>query len=117
MLERIDALVGAGVDFALETTLATLTYARKIPAWRQGGYVVRLVYVRLPSVEASIARVRKRIQAGGHGIPEEALRRRYGKSADYFERIYKPLADKWYIYESIEGRFVMVESWLDDQRT
>ncbi len=37
MLERIDGLVAASDDFALETTLATLFYARKIPAWRKSG--------------------------------------------------------------------------------
>jgi len=43
MLERIDTLVTAGADFAFETTLATLSYARKIPVWRRSGYVVSLV--------------------------------------------------------------------------
>jgi predicted ABC-type ATPase len=31
MLDRIDELVDAGSDFVIETTLATLIYARKIP--------------------------------------------------------------------------------------
>jgi predicted ABC-type ATPase len=33
MLARIDALVSQGVDLAIETTLATLTYAPKILGW------------------------------------------------------------------------------------
>jgi predicted ABC-type ATPase len=74
MLRRIGELVEAGADFAIETTLANLTYAQKIPTWRKLGYLVTLVYVRLNSVDESIARVRKRIAAGGHGIPEETLR-------------------------------------------
>jgi predicted ABC-type ATPase len=44
MLSRIDELVKAGADFVLETTLANLTYAQKIPAWRKRGYLVSLVY-------------------------------------------------------------------------
>ncbi|HEX2256605.1 MAG TPA: AAA family ATPase [Afifellaceae bacterium] len=91
MPERVDALIGAGTDFALETTLASLTYAQKIPLWRQRRYVVSLVYVRLPSVEDSIIRVRRRVEAGGHGIPEEALRRRFEKSIRCFEEIHKPM--------------------------
>jgi predicted ABC-type ATPase len=47
MLGRIDALVNAGTHLAIETTLATLTYAHKIPAWRQQAYNVSLVYLRL----------------------------------------------------------------------
>src|SRR5215831_13279983 len=50
MLDRIEELAKAGADFAFETTLATLTYARKIPLWQQAGYVVALIYLRLPTV-------------------------------------------------------------------
>jgi predicted ABC-type ATPase len=110
MLACIDELVGAGANFVIETTLASLMYARKIPQWRALGYEISLVYVRLGSVEESAARVRRRVEAGGHGIPEDALRRRFAKSADYFETIYKPLADSWYLWESREGGFVMVDS-------
>jgi predicted ABC-type ATPase len=105
MLKRIDDLVEGGADFMIETTLATLTYARKIPSWRRRGYTVSLIYLRLPSVEASITRVRKRVAAGGHGIPEATIRRRFGKSARYFETIYQSIVDEWYMWDSLEGTF------------
>ena len=112
MLRRVDELVQAKADFAVETTLATLTYAQKIPAWRQKGYVVSLVYLRLNSVEESIARVRKRVAAGGHGIPLDAIQRRFGKSLTYFETVYKPIVDEWYIWASQEGTFALIEAWV-----
>lgn len=111
MLERVNDLVDAGADFMFETTLATLTYARKIPLWRRSGYSVSLIYLRLPSVEASIARVRRRVEAGGHGIPEETILRRFEKSITYFEDTYKPIVDEWYVWDSHEGAFVLAESW------
>jgi predicted ABC-type ATPase len=107
MLERIDELVTARADFAFETTLATLSYARKIRAWRGSGYVVSLIYLRLPSIEASVDRVRRRVMAGGHDIPEEIIRRRFRTSAAYFENLYKSIVDRWYIFASIEGGFVL----------
>jgi predicted ABC-type ATPase len=110
MLARIDELVDAGLDFVIETTLASLMYARKIPQWRALGYEVSLVYLRLRSAEESAARVRRRVEAGGHGIPENTVRRRFDKSANYFDTIYKPLVDSWYLWESREGEFVMVDS-------
>jgi hypothetical protein len=64
--------------------------------------------LRLGSVEESVARVCKRVEAGGHGIPENAIRRRFGKSAGYFETIYKPLVDSWYLWDSREGGFVVI---------
>ena len=111
MLERVERLVETSGDFVIETTLATLTYARKIPRWRTRGYGITLIYLRLPSVAASIARVRRRVEAGGHGIPEDTIKRRFGKSASYFETIYKPIVDVWYLWDSQEGGFALVESW------
>ena len=111
MLRRVDELVEAGADFVVETTLANLTYAQKIPDWRRRGYLVSLVYLRLDSAEDAVARVRKRVAAGGHGIPEDIIRRRFGRSANYFETIYRPIVDEWYIWASQEGSFALVGSW------
>jgi predicted ABC-type ATPase len=115
MLNRLYELVEANANLVVETTLASLTYARKIPGWRQRGYIVSLAYLRLNSVSESIARVRKRVEAGGHGIPEDAIRRRFGKSLAYFETIYKPIVDEWYIWESREGTFALIEIWKRDR--
>ena len=111
MLRRIDELVEAGRDFVVETTLANLTYAQKIPDWRKRGYLVSLVYLRLETVEDSIARVLKRVAAGGHSIPEDTIRRRFGRSRNYFEIIYQPIVDEWYTWASQEGSFALVDSW------
>jgi predicted ABC-type ATPase len=111
MLQRIDELVEAGADFVLETTLANLTYAQKISDWRKRSYLISLVYLRLDSVEDAVARVRKRVAAGGHGIPEDTIRRRFGRSANYFETIYRPIVDEWYIWASQEGAFALINSW------
>lgn len=111
MLERIDNFANAGIDFTFETTLATRTYAQKIALWRRRNYIVSLIYLRLPSVEASIARVQRRVEAGGHGIPEATIRRRFDKSATYLQKYYKPIVDEWYIWDSREGSFMLAESW------
>jgi predicted ABC-type ATPase len=110
MLDRIDELIDAGADLAIETTLASLTYARKIPIWRQRGYNVSLFYLRLNSIAESLDRVQKRVLAGGHNIPPEIIERRFGKSADYLERIYKPIVNSWRVWESREGEFIPASS-------
>lgn len=111
MLHRISELIESGADFLIETTLANLTYAQKVPVWRKRGYLVSLVYLRLESVDQSIARVRKRVAAGGHGIAEDALRRRFDKSWTYFETIYRPIVDEWYVWVSRESTFALINSW------
>jgi predicted ABC-type ATPase len=113
MLRRIDVLVEARVSFMLETTLASLTYARKIPNWRQHGYAVALIYLRLLNVEMSIERVRRRVAQGGHDIPEHVVRQRFVKSFDYLEKCYKSIVDEWYIWDSLEGEFRQAESGKD----
>jgi predicted ABC-type ATPase len=109
--QPINQLAAIGADFMFETTLATRTYARRVPQWQRSGYSVSLIYLRLPSVETSIARVRRRVEAGGHGIAQQIIRRRFDKSIAYFEDIYKSIVDTWYIWDSFEGNFELVERW------
>lgn len=111
MLKRIDALAAQRASFMFETTLASLTYVRKIARWRQHGYVVALIYLRLPDVEMSIERVRRRVAQGGHGLPENVIRQRFAKSADYLERHYKGIVDEWYVWDSLEGEFRRAQAW------
>lgn len=59
-----------------------------------------MIYLRLPDAAASIARVRRRVERGGHGIPETTLRRRFPLSLDYLETVYKPLVDNWEVYDN-----------------
>ena len=113
MLSRINTLADARIEFMFETTLASLSYARKIPRWQAQAYTVALIYLRLPSVELSIDRVRRRVAAGGHSVPEEIVRQRFAKSVDYLESLYKPLVDEWYIWDSLEGEFRLAEAWDD----
>ncbi len=110
MLDQIETLIAANADLGVETTLASLTYAAKIPAWRRAGYRVVLFYLRLPNAEASIARVARRVAAGGHDIPEEVIRRRFAKSLSYLDARYKPIVDEWYVWDSLEGSFALVEA-------
>ena len=103
VLERLEELAAARADFMLETTLATRSHAVRIRDWKAAGYRVELAYLRLPSVEHSIARVARRIAQGGHGIPEDRLRRRFPLSLQYLETVYKPLVDSWEIYLGGDG--------------
>ena len=100
VLERLDALIAARADIVLETTLATRSHARRLRACRAAGYRIELIYLRLPHAGASIARVRRRVERGGHGIPEATLRRRFPLSLDYLETVYKPLVDAWRVWSN-----------------
>ncbi len=47
---------------------------------RAEGWQVRLIYVGLPAVEDSIARVALRVSQGGHNVPEADIRRRWPRT-------------------------------------
>ncbi|MFL6246229.1 MAG: zeta toxin family protein [Thermoanaerobaculia bacterium] len=95
MIEEIDRNAAAGRSFAFETTLSGHTYARRIPRWRDAGYSVKLVFLSLATAEHAIARVALRVRQGGHGIPEEVIRRRFASGMRNFLQIYRRRVDYW----------------------
>lgn len=109
LLARLDQSVQANASFVLETTLSSRLYAKRIPAWRRLGYRIALLYLRLPSAEASLKRVRHRVSLGGHDVHERDVLRRFARSAFNLEAVYKPLVDEWQIWESRDGMFDLIE--------
>lgn len=102
MLAQIDRSILLGENVMFETTLSSSNWSRHIPGWRSEGYSVSLIYLRLSSPELAIARVKRRVAAGGHDIPEATIRRRFSRSLVNFDNMYKHLVDEWQVYESPE---------------
>jgi predicted ABC-type ATPase len=68
------------LNFAFETTLGGHTIAGLLRQALSEKIEVRIWYVGLATPELHIARVRSRVAAGGHDIPEARIRERYEKS-------------------------------------
>jgi predicted ABC-type ATPase len=100
MLEQIHEHIRKGESFAFETTLSGRIYMQLIPRWQAQGYVVKLFFLQLPSPEMAIARVRQRVAAGGHNVPEDVIRRRFDAGLRNFSQIYKTLVDEWVLYDN-----------------
>jgi predicted ABC-type ATPase len=100
MLEQIHEHVRKGKGFAFETTLSGRIYMRLIPRWQAEGYIVKLFFLQLPSPEMAIARVRQRVAAGGHNVPEGVIRRRFDAGLRNFSQVYEPLVDEWVLYDN-----------------
>jgi len=77
LLERA---IADRLDFAFETTLGGSTIPRLLADAAAQGFEVRIWFAGLVSPEAHIARVRQRVRAGGHDIPEATVRRRWRHS-------------------------------------
>ncbi len=102
MIGDIDACVRCGRSFALESTLAGVSYLIRIPLWRALGYQVKICFLMLPNAEAAIARVAERVRQGGHSIPEPVIRRRFEAGLDNFSDRYRDLVDSWLLFDSWE---------------
>jgi len=100
VLREIDRLAGERTDFAFETTFSGLTYVRRLQAWKQAGYRIEMVYLRLRSVQLALRRIAARVRQGGHDVPRADVVRRFSRGWENFQRIYRPLADSWAVYDN-----------------
>lgn len=108
MLKKVDYLISAQEDFGIETTLATRSLMKTLREAKTKGYTVTLLFFWLNSPELAIARVRNRVTAGGHDIPDEIIRRRYKMGISYFFKEYIPLCDRWILADNSDPPFTVV---------
>jgi predicted ABC-type ATPase len=101
MLQRIDDLMRAKVNFAFETTLATRSYV-------------------------SLVKTAKRVIKGGHNIPLDVIERRYYRGIFNLINLYIPICDSWMVVSNkdivpelvakgvFEGKNVVLNSYIWD---
>jgi predicted ABC-type ATPase len=100
VLEEIRRLAAERVDFAFETTLSGRSYVPMLREFKDQGYEVYLYFLWLPDVTMNLQRVARRVQQGGHNVPEEDVRRRYRRGIVNFLSVYRPLTDFWIVYDN-----------------
>lgn len=108
MLMKIRYLLEKRSDFAVETTLATRTLLKTARMAQDSGYSVTLLYFWLNSPELAIERVKARVEAGGHNIPEETIRRRYNVGIAYFFQYYAPICERWILADNSQIPFRVI---------
>jgi len=100
MLERLHQLAEAGEDFAFESTLASRTFAPFLRDLKARGYGVAVYYFSLANAQLAVRRVKLRVAMGGHDVPADVVRRRFGRSLANFYNLYAPLASRWAIFDN-----------------
>lgn len=108
-LREVDRLAAGRVDFAFESTLSGRSYAARLSAWRATGYRIQIVYLKLDSPQLALRRIAARVQEGGHDVPRKDVLRRFYRSWENFVRIYRPLADRWAVYDNSTERPRLLE--------
>jgi len=100
MLQRLHELARSRDDFAFESTLAGRSAFRLLTGLVRAGYHVHIFYLWLPSPDLAVTRVRDRVEAGGHNVPEPVIRRRFWRSLVNFDRLYRTIATTWRLYDA-----------------
>jgi predicted ABC-type ATPase len=100
MLARIQELARVRRNFGFETTLSGVTYLRMLREFKRQGYAIHLFYLWLDSFDLAIARVARRVQEGGHHVPEAIIRRRFAKGLCNLFHHYRPLLDSWTVFDN-----------------
>jgi len=109
VLKRIAKCVVDEESFAFETTLSGTKYAKHIEKWKKTGYEVVLYFLRLPSAEIAIDRVRLRVSQGGHNVPEEDICRRFDRGWKNFRKVYQDIVDAWIIFDTSDYEPKIIE--------
>ena len=108
MLKKLRYLFARREDFCIETTLATRSLLKMVRTAQDQGYFVTVVYLWLNDPEIAVQRVAARVEAGGHDVPPDVIRRRYYTGLEYFFELYSPVCDKWMLVDNSTNEFRII---------
>jgi predicted ABC-type ATPase len=111
LLQGVSRLAAARADFAFESTLSGLTYARQLRSWKTNGYRIEIAYLRLRSPQLALRRIAARVRQGGHNVPRADVLRRFARGWENFLHVYRPLADEWTVYDNSGESPQLIERW------
>ena len=114
MIERIQALVKSGESFAFETTCAGRAYLPWLRDCQARGWRVLLLFLWLPTPEAALQRVARRVRAGGHSIPRDVVIRRWKTGLENMRNLYLPLSDGAQIHDNSDGTRILIAERTPD---
>lgn len=120
MLKRLRQLGDSGAEFAFESTLSSRTFAPFLRSLKERGYRVVIYYFALTNAQLAVRRVKLRVGLGGHDVPADVVKRRFGRSLKNFFTLYaspqSPLADEWTLLDnSNTTQAVRIAARLDNQ--
>ncbi len=95
------ALLEKGADFSFETVLSTDRNLLLLREAKTRGYEVQCIYVLTRDENVNVARVRARVAAGGHDVPEEKIRARYHRALALLPQLIG-VCDKILVYDNTE---------------
>ena len=108
VLQQIHEYAERSVDFAFETTLSGKAYVNLLKELKAKGYALHLFFLWIPSPELAIARIKDRVAEGGHHVPAEDVRRRFGRGIRNFFKLYEPLLESWMLFDNSRAKPLLI---------
>lgn len=113
MLNRLREFAAQRADFSFETTLSGRAYAPLLKEMRAAGYRIWMDFLWIPELGITRQRVKQRVAKGGHNIPDEVQQRRFHLGVRNLATLYRPLLDKWRLYDNTHEQPQLVASETD----
>ncbi len=86
-------------EFCFETVLSTERNLKLLKKAREKGYFIRCYYILTADPMINVWRVRSRVEAGGHDVPEEKIIERYDRALELVKELVK-ICDVCHIYDN-----------------
>lgn len=116
VLRQIKEYSEKEADFAFETTLSGRSYYKLLKHLKNSGYGLNLFFLWIPSPGLSIARIKDRVAQGGHNVPAEDVRRRFGRGIRNFLGLYEKLFDTWMLFDNSGPAPVLIAERKNENR-
>ena len=86
-------------EFCFETVLSTERNIKLLEKAKQKGYFIRCYYILTADPMINVLRVRSRVEAGGHDVPEEKIITRYDRALRLVKDLVQ-ICDVCHIYDN-----------------
>ena len=96
-ISKRNDLLSRNHSFAIETTFCGNNMQRFTQSVKANSYKLFIVYAFVDNPDLCIARIRIRVESGGHFIPDDLVRRRFSISHRNFWETFRFAADEWAI--------------------
>jgi predicted ABC-type ATPase len=88
-------------EFCFETVMSTERNLNLIRKAKQKGYFIRCYYILTADPIINIYRVKTRVEAGGHDVPEDKIIKRYDRALELVKDVVE-ISDICHIYDNSE---------------
>ena len=127
-----ETAVANKMSFTFETVMSTDRNLNLLRRAKENGFFIRCFYILTADVNVNIARVKSRVENGGHDVPEDKIRSRYVKALSFVpalidvcdvmhiydntktpERIFKKRKDKFFYWENVFWSKIKIEKLIN----